>query len=133
MGNVSGGRSQGFTYAGTLEDLVTWDLHKVLGSSGLSFNDGASYASGRNLTSEYIGNTFTVQSAYDGKGNLNLQEMYLRQQSPGGALTMAMGRLAPSDVFATLPVFCYYLNSGINPFPAHSSSTMQRLLQARQV
>ncbi|HXY53791.1 MAG TPA: carbohydrate porin [Nitrospirota bacterium] len=117
MGNTSGGQRQGFTYAGTLQDLVSWDLHKILGSSGLSFNIGASYASGRNLTKEYIGNTFTVQSAYNGNGNLNLQEMFLRQQSPSGTLTVAIGRMAPADVFATLPVFNNYINAAVNPIP----------------
>jgi porin len=117
MGNPSGGKSQGFTYAGTLQDLVSWNLYKFMGVPGLSFNIGASYASGRNLSAEYVGNVFTVQSAFNGKGNVNLQQMYLQQQFLDGALTIALGRLAPANTFATLPVFSNYMNGGINSFP----------------
>lgn len=117
MGNPSGGKSQGFTYAGTLQDLVSWDLHKFLGIPGLSFNIEASYASGRNLSEEYIGNAFTVQTAFNGTGNVNLQQMYLWQQFFDGALTIALGRLAPANTFATLPVLNNYINGGITPFP----------------
>ncbi|HET6514270.1 MAG TPA: carbohydrate porin [Thermodesulfovibrionales bacterium] len=118
MGSVSGGRSQGFTYAGTLVDLVSWDLNKFLGAPGLSFNVGASYASGRDLSMEHIGNVFMVQSAFNGKGNVNLQQMYLQQQFLSGALTVALGRLAPANTFATMPVLNNYLSGGISSVPA---------------
>jgi len=117
MGNPSGGKSQGFTYSGTLQDLVSWDLQKFLGAPGLSFNVGASYASGRSLSEEYIGNVFTAQSAFNGKGNVNLQQMYLQQQFIDGALTVGLGRLAPANLFATLPMLNNYVNGGINSFP----------------
>jgi porin len=117
MGNPSGGQNQGFTYAGTLEVLITWDLQKFLGAPGLSFDTGASYASGRSLSEEYIGNVFTVQSAFSGRGNGRLQQMYLEQQLFDGTLTVALGRLAPASTFATLPVFNNYVNGSINDVP----------------
>ena len=117
MGNPSGGRTQGFTYAGTLEALVAWDIHKLVGVPGLSFNIGASYASGKSLSAEYIDNVFTVQSAFSGKGNVNLQQMYLQQQLFDSAVTVAIGRLAPANTFAALPVAANYINGGINSVP----------------
>ncbi len=114
MGNPSGGHSQGFTYAGTLQAAIGWDFHELLGVPGLSFNVGASWSSGENLSSKYIGNVFTVQSAFTGSGLVNLDQMYLQQQLFEGVLTLAAGRLAPANTFATLPVFSNYLNDGIN-------------------
>ena len=32
MGNTSGGQSRGFTYSGTLQASIFWDLHKLLHS-----------------------------------------------------------------------------------------------------
>jgi porin len=46
MGNPSGGQSRGFTYAGTLQASIFWDLHKLLGVPGLSFNVGGAWSSG---------------------------------------------------------------------------------------
>jgi carbohydrate-selective porin OprB len=60
---------------------------------------------------------FDAQSAFSRKGNVNLQQMYLQQQFFDGALTVALGRLAPGSTFATLPVFNHYLNAGINAIP----------------
>ncbi len=117
MGNPSGGQSQGFTYAGTLEALITWDLHKLLGIPGFSFNVGAAYSSGQNLSEKYVGNEFTVQSSFTGRGSISLQQMYLQQQFFDGALTIAVGRLAPASTFAALPVFNNYINGGINAVP----------------
>ena len=52
MGNPIGGQSQGFTYAGTLEASINWDLHKLVGIPGLSFNVGGAWSTGRNLSAE---------------------------------------------------------------------------------
>lgn len=117
MGNPSGGQSRGSTYAGVLADLVTWDFQKLLGAPGLSFTVAASYSSGRNLSAEHIGNAFTVQGAFDGTGNVNLQLLYLQQEFLDRALTIALGRLAPANTFATLPILYNYINGAINSFP----------------
>jgi len=117
MGNPSGGLSRGFTYAGVLDLLVASDLQTLLGAPGLSFTVGASWLTGQSLSAEDIGNVFAVQSAFSGSGTISLQQMYLQQQVFDGALTMAAGRLAPANMFATLPVLNNYLNGGINPVP----------------
>jgi porin len=121
LGNPSGGQSRGFTYAGTLQASIFLDLHKVLRIPGLSFNVGGAWSTGKNLSADYIGNSFTVQSAYgspgNGTNNLTLGETYLQQQLFNNSLVIAAGRLAPANTFATMPVFNNYVNEGINPVP----------------
>ena len=123
MGNPSGGRSRGFTYAGTLQAAIYWDLEKLIHVPGLSFNIGGAWSSGKNLSAEYIGNVFAAQSAYtapnNGTNNLTLGEMYLQQQLLGNSLVLAAGRLAPQSTFATMPLLNQYMNGGINPIPGH--------------
>jgi porin len=117
MGNPSGGGSRGFTYAGTLQAAIFWDINTHI--PGLSFNIGGAWSTGKNLSADYIGNTFAVQSAYsapgNGSNNLTLGEIYFRQQLFGNSLVLAAGRLAPQSTFATMPVLGNYLNAGINP------------------
>jgi len=43
--------------------------------------------------------------------------MYFQEDLFDGALSIAAGRLAPANLFATLPVFSYYLSGGVNPIP----------------
>jgi porin len=121
MGNPSGGQSRGFTYAGTLQASIFWDLDKLLRLPGLSFNIGGAWSTGKNLSVDYIGNNFWVQSAYtapgDGSNNLTLGELYLQQQLFGNSLILAAGRLATAVTFATMPVLNNYVNQGINPVP----------------
>lgn len=123
LGNPSGGQSRGFTYAGTLQASLLWDLDKLLRIPGLSFNIGAAWSTGKNLSADYIGNNFTVQSAYtapgNGTNNLTLGETYLEQLLFNDSLAVAVGRLAPQTTFATMPVLNQYVNSGINPVPGH--------------
>jgi porin len=121
MGNPGGGESRGFTYAGTLQASVLWDLDKLLRLPGLSFNVGTAWSTGKNLSADYIGNTFTVQSGYtapgNGANNLTLGQMYLQQGLLNNSLVFAGGRLSPTNTFATMPVLNNYLNVGINPVP----------------
>jgi porin len=123
MGNPSGGQSRGFTYAGTLQTSVFWDLDKLLHIPGLSFNVGGAWSTGKNLSADYIGNIFTVQSTYtapgNGSNNLTLGEIYLQQQLFNDSLMITAGRLAPQSTFATMPVLNQYINGGINPVPGH--------------
>ena len=121
LGNPSGGQSRGFTYAGTLQASIFLDLHKLLRIPGLSFNVGGAWSTGKNLSADYIGNSFTVQGAYgspgNGTNNLTLGETYLQQQLFNNSLVIAVGRLAPANIFATMPVLNNYLNIGTNPGP----------------
>ena len=90
-------------------------------SAGLSFNIGAAWSTGKNLSADYIGNNFWVQSAYtapgNGSNNVTLGQIYLQQQLFDNSLILAGGRLAPATTFATMPVLNNYINQGINPIP----------------
>ena len=105
MGNPGGGKSQGFTYSGTLQASIVWDFDKLLRIPGLSFNIGGAWSTGKDLSARYIGNSFTVQSAYtapgNGTNNLTLGEIYLQQQLFNNSLVIAAGRLDPGATFGT--------------------------------
>ena len=125
MGNPSGGQSRGFTYSGTLQTAIFWDFDKLIGVPGLSFNIDVGWSTGKNLSADYVGNLFAVQSAYtapgNGTNNLTLGVLYLQQQLFNNSLMIAAGRLTPQSTFATIPVFNQYINGGINPVPGHLS------------
>ena len=84
LGNPSGGQSRGFTYSGTLQASIFWDLDKLMGVPGLSFHSSAAWSTGKSLSTDYVENIFPVQSAYtapgNGTNNLTLGELYLQQQ-----------------------------------------------------
>ena len=123
LGNPSGGQSRGFTYSGTLQASIFWDLDKLMGVPGLSFHSSAAWSTGKSLSTNYVENIFPVQSAYtapgNGTNNLTLGELYLQQKLFNNALTIAAGRLTPQRTFATMPVLNQYINGGINPVPGH--------------
>ena len=125
MGNTSGGQSQGFTYSGTLQASILWDLYKLLHVPGLAFNMDAHWATGQNLSNDHIGNSLQVQSAYNSPGNgtnnLILGEIYVQQQLLHNSLMIAAGRLAPTSTFATMPVLTNYVNAAINAVPGSLS------------
>src|SRR5262249_38083131 len=60
-GNVTGGKSQGVTHADNLGLDVLFDLNKLAGVQGGSFLVSMSQRSGNSLSSEYVGNVFTIQ------------------------------------------------------------------------
>ena len=119
MGNPGGGQSRGFIYSGTLQASINWDLHRLLGIPGLSLNIGGAWSTGKDLSADYIGNIFTVQSAYtapdSGTNNLTLGELYLQQRLFNDSLVIAAGRLAPGTTFVLMPVLNNYVNAAINP------------------
>ena len=121
MGNPSGGQSTGFTYAGTFELLVHWDIGKLLPLEGLSLVVGTGWSTGRSLSADEIGNIFAVQSAYTGvdggTNSLTLGPLYLHQRLLEDRLMFAVGRLAPGETFATMPVLNNYVNGGVSAVP----------------
>jgi porin len=121
LGNPSGGESTGFTYAGTFELLVHWDIGKLLPVGGLALVVGTAWSTGRSLSADEIGNIFAVQSAYTavdgGTNSLTLGPLYLHQRLFDDKLMLAVGRLSPGDTFATMPVLNNYVNGGINAVP----------------
>ena len=121
LGNPSGGRSTGVSYAGTYALLLSWEAEKLVPVRGLSVNVGAAWSTGRDLSADDVGNVFSVQSAYTAPGggtnNITLGPMYVQQVALDGALTLAVGRLSPASTFATMPVLNHYVNDGVAANP----------------
>src|SRR5262245_59523684 len=121
VGNPIGGQSSGFTYAGTFELLLHWDVDKLLPAPGLSLTLGTAWSTGRNLSADNVGNIFPAQSAYTAPpgdtNSVTLGLMYLQQRLFDDRVTLSVGRLAPDDTFATIPVFNNYLNGGFSIVP----------------
>jgi hypothetical protein len=58
-----------------------------------------------------------VRKSFDSLKETLTQELYLQESLFNGNLTVAAGRLAPGNTFATIPVLGNYLNGGINGNP----------------
>jgi porin len=112
--NVSGGPDQIWGYAGQLVAGLNVDLSKLIKVRGMSAYFGGSWGTGDNLSSS-LQTLFPVSSFY--APSYYFGEMYLQQTLLEDRLTLAGGRLAAANSFATLPVFSNYVNYGINPNP----------------
>ncbi len=97
--NVSGGRERGGVYTGLLEGGVKLDLEKLVGWKGATFYNRWMVPYGRDLSSERVGNLFTVSNAA-GYPSLFLYELWLEQELMDGALSIRIGQLAADEEFA---------------------------------
>lgn len=116
-GNPFGGVDQGVTYAGlgTLE--TEFDFGKLLGVEGLTLFAAGAWAHGQDLSANKIGNLFTVQEIFSGR-SVRLAQLYLQQSMADDAVSIALGRLATGDDFATADIFGNYVNVAVNGNPA---------------
>src|SRR5262249_34044695 len=83
-GNPTGGLQHGFTATNNLGVDVLFDLDKLFGLAGGSFEASFSERFGSSLTQEYIGNTFSVQQIFP--GTYRLVQLAYRQQLLGDRL-----------------------------------------------
>ena len=114
--NPLGGERQDAAYAAQFYGSVTLDLETIAGLPGLSFYAAAAWDQGRDLSDEAIGNIFDVAEVESGLG-FGLAEVYLQQTLWDDRLSLAAGRLASGDDFATVESFGYYVNAAINSNP----------------
>jgi porin len=112
-GNVSGGQTRGSTYAGFASTGLAVDAERLLGLAGTSLTANGSWNSGRSLSADDIGNVLGVQEAF-GEGVLYLGQVTLSQSLFDDTVTLQAGRLIAGDVFATSPLWDYYVNGGID-------------------
>jgi porin len=112
-GNVSGGDRRGSGYAGFAVAGVGVDLDKLMSLPGMALTMSGLWASGRDVSGEDIGNLFAVQQAF-APGDVYLGQLALSQSLLGDTLTIQAGRLFAGDVFATSPLWNYYVSGGIN-------------------
>lgn len=110
--NPVGGLTQGEKYCGFLEIAFALDLEKLASLKGAALTISNFLASGKNL-SDNVGDFFGVQEIYT-SGSYFFGELDLSLSLLEDKLTFEAGRLFAGDVFATSPLFQYYINSGVN-------------------
>ena len=113
MANVAGGQRRGQAYAGQLAVDVRADLGKLAALKGLTFDVGADWGSGTDLSRD-IGNTFTVAQYFEGQ-EVRLSNMYLRQSLFDGRVDLKAGRFSTGADFLTSPIDTSFVNEALNP------------------
>jgi porin len=114
LGNPVGGLRQGSAYAGQLNADLTFDLGKLAGLDGLTFDISGNWASGTDLSTDDIGNFFIVAQAFAGD-RVRLYTLYLDQSLFEGRLDIKVGRFAPGDDFLSWPEYTFFVNIALNP------------------
>jgi len=113
QGNPVGGLSQSTAYAQETLFGVSLDMEKLTGWRGASFRVSGSANAGKNL-SQAMGNVFNASQAYV-VPTILFYEAYYAQKF--GAFEFRIGRLSPSDWFASLPAFGMQVQGGIDGNP----------------
>jgi len=110
LGNPTGGVQHGFTATNNLGVDVLFDLQKLFGLGGGSFEASFSERFGSSLTQEYIGNTFSVQQIFP--GTYRLVQLAYRQQLFDDRLELRVGRFAAGDDFMVSAYSCVFVQNG---------------------
>jgi len=116
MGNPIGGQSQGFTNAGSLDTVLTFDLDTIAKIPGCSLYNSICWRSGSNLSAKYIGNEFPVQQLYGGE-TYKLAELYLQESLFNRCLNLKLGRVCAGNDFIASPLYLRYVSGAINSNP----------------
>ncbi len=112
-GNVTGGRSQGFAYAGQVGLEINADLDKLFGWQGAAFHSITVNREGTNGSLGTLGDDLaTTQEIYGGGGNVvaHLVYAYLEQSLMKDRLDLAGGWLPVGTYFASSPLYCDFVN-----------------------
>lgn len=115
-GNVTGGKSRGFTYADNFSFGVELDLNKLVGWQGATLTVSGLNRDGTSLSQDYIGNQFTVQQIYGGSAVM-FYALALDQRLFDDKVSIKIGRFATGDDFASSPIYWLYMNNGIDGNP----------------
>lgn len=115
-GNVTGGKSRGFTYADNFGFGVELDMNKLVGWQGATLTVSGLNRDGTSLSQDYIGNQFTVQQIYGGSAVM-FYALALDQRLFDDKVSIKIGRFATGDDFASSPIYWLYMNNGIDGNP----------------
>ena len=116
MGNALGGESKGVQYAGLLNAYLIFDLQRLVNLKRTRLIISGSWASGKSLSEENIGNFFTASQVFSGK-TVRLYQLLLESEIVEDVFRAAIGRMAVGDEFATSPLFYNYVNTSIDGNP----------------
>jgi len=110
-GNPVGGKSQGVTHADNLGINLQFDLQKLVGLDGASFLASASERSGNSLSSQYVGNVFTIQQVYGGE-TFKIIDLAYKQKLFHDRVEFQAGRIAAGDDFLVSPYNWLFMQNG---------------------
>jgi porin len=117
LGNVTGGRSQGWEPASSFGFEMIADLEKLADIRGASIHTSMIWRAGNNLSANYIGNLLTVAQLYGGQ-NVRLYSLYWRQALLDDEdLVIKIGRMGAFDDFLSSPIYWNYINNGFDGNP----------------
>jgi porin len=116
LGNPTGGQRQGFTGFSNLGVDLQFDLEKLYGPKGGSFELSTSYRFGSSLTLKYIGNTFNVQQVCCG-ATFRVVDVAYRQQLFDDRVSFRAGRVAAGDDFLVSPYNYVFVQNGFDGNP----------------
>ena len=98
LGNPTGGQRQGFTTGNNVGLDLSFDLEKLGGPKGGSFQISMSERFGTSLSGSYIGNVFSVQANW-GENTYRLVNVAYRQKLLDDRIEFQIGRIAAGDDF----------------------------------
>src|SRR2546430_2374008 len=116
LGNPSGGVQHGFTAANNLGVDLLFDLHKLVGIDGGSFEVSFSERFGSSLSKDDIGNVFTVQQVFGGE-TYRIVDVAYRQRLFGDRVEFRVGRIVAGDDFLVSPYDYVFVQNGFDGNP----------------
>jgi len=116
LGNPTGGMQQGFRQASNLGVDLLFDLQKLVGLAGGSFEISFSERFGSSLSREDIGNVFTVQQVFGGQ-TYRLVNVAYQQQLLDDRVELRVGRIAAGDDFLVSPYNYVFVQNSFDGNP----------------
>ena len=114
--NASGGKSQGVTQASSIGLSLQFDLDRIAGIRGGSILVSLCERFGSDLSSQYIGNIFTVQDVY-GVEQFHLSDVAYQQKLFNDRVEFRVGRITTADDFLVSPYNYLFMQQGFDGFP----------------
>lgn len=116
LGNPIGGARHGFRGASNLGLDLRFDLDRLVGLTGGSFDVSFSERFGSSLSKEDIGNVFTVQQVFGGQTYRVVHVAY-QQTLWDGRIELRVGRIAAGDDFLVSPYNYVFVQNGFDGNP----------------
>jgi porin len=116
LGNPVGGKKKGVQYTGLLNAYLKFDLEKLLSIKRSKFIVSGSWATGRSLSGEDIGNFFTASEVFSGR-SVRLYQLFFESELLENFLRIAVGRMGIADKFSTSEIFYNYVSTAIDAHP----------------
>ena len=113
LGNPTGGVRQGFRGASNLGVDLRFDLERLTGLAGASFQVSFSERFGSSLSAEDIGNVFTVQQVFGGQTYRIVDAAY-QQRLLNDRIELRVGRIAAGDDFLVSPYNYVFVQNGFD-------------------